>query len=54
MMKMRTDSRGSPIRRTFLGNLDHYIEGKMIMDRKSSYKESHLNVGNRNKFANNG
>lgn len=36
LMKMRTDSRGSPIRRTFLGNMDQYLEGHILKERKGS------------------
>ena len=33
-MQIRTDSRGSPIRRTFLGNLESYMVGQQIMESK--------------------
>ena len=36
MMQMRVDSRGSPLRRTFLGNLEHYTQGQVIKQRKDS------------------
>lgn len=50
IMQIRADSRGSPVRRTFLGNLDHFIEGQKLKERKNS-KES---TNTRTKFANSG
>ena len=32
LMAMRLDSRGSPLRRTFLGNLDQFVQGRSIHD----------------------
>jgi len=38
-MQMRTDSRGSPLRRTYLGNLDTYISGiKLEQERNLAQK----------------
>ena len=38
LMQMRLDSRGSPLRRTFLGNLDSYMQGQTLLEMKN--KES--------------
>ena len=35
LMQMRLDSRGSPLRRTYLGNLDQYVQGQNLMERKA-------------------
>ena len=35
LMQMRVDSRGSPLRRTYLGNLDQYVQGQNLMERKA-------------------
>lgn len=35
LMQMRLDSRGSPLRRTFLGNFDHYMQGQSILEKKA-------------------
>ena len=34
MMQIRSDSRGSPLRRTFLGNMDEYAKMQQHMDYK--------------------
>lgn len=34
-MQMRLDSRGSPLRRTYLGNLDQYVQGQSLMEKKA-------------------
>lgn len=35
-MKMRLDSRGGPLRRTYLGNLNQYTQGKRLVDTKNN------------------
>lgn len=32
---MRLDSRGGPLRRTYLGNLNQYAQGKRLVDTKN-------------------
>jgi len=41
-MRIRLNSRGSPIRRTFLGNLEQYNSGKQIKDQKEKELSSKL------------
>ena len=35
LMQMRLDSRGSPLRRTYLGNLDQYMQGQSLIEKKA-------------------
>lgn len=41
LMQMRLDSRGSPMRRTFLGNIDQYMKGQQsVMDKSQGPNNS--------------
>lgn len=41
LMHMRMDSRGSPLRRTFIGNIDQFAQGQIIKDKKDA-KVAHV------------
>jgi len=38
LMQMRLDSRGSPLRRTFIGNTDQYFQGRKLVEVKAKQK----------------
>ena len=50
-MQMRLDSRGSPLRRTFLGNFEQYVKGHQKMLVKNGLSLPHANRKQNHKLA---